>query len=275
MELDVIKKQLAECQEKCEECEHKRYDIIKRMYEDADLFLGEELVNAEIQQRKYEAQIEALEKLLVEPKEDSKESITFYVAECMEFPGFGELHKNIDSLEEAVKLYEAIPASRMNGIKGIGFVLTKGDEELEWELMSGDKISYHMLDIMTEIKENPLVQNAVKELEEILEHYSDRNFYREKLEDIRKQIVSRKRKNIFGEPLAVIPLHNGRTLIVAQVNIYQRYTLHVLFADGEVPCEKIEQSVMERRDIGFDQLFNKNGIEYIKWAFDVSNRRSL
>ena len=49
-------------------------------------------------------------------------SISFYVAECMEFPVLGEYHDNL-TLEEAVKLYDAIPANRRNGIKGIGFCL--------------------------------------------------------------------------------------------------------------------------------------------------------
>ena len=43
----------------------------------------------------------------------------------MEFPNLGEYHDNL-SLEEAIRIYQEIPAERMNGIKGIGFVLLKG-----------------------------------------------------------------------------------------------------------------------------------------------------
>ena len=68
-------------------------------------------------------------------------SISFYVAECMEFPVLGEYHDNL-TLEEAVKLYDAIPANRRNGIKGIGFCLKDGsDYDGEYELMSAGVIS--------------------------------------------------------------------------------------------------------------------------------------
>ena len=40
---------------------------------------------------------------------------TYYVAECMEFPNLGEYHDNL-SLEEAIRIYQEIPAERMNGI---------------------------------------------------------------------------------------------------------------------------------------------------------------
>ena len=49
-------------------------------------------------------------------------TITFYVAECMEFPVMGEFHDGL-SLDEAIKVYESIPSDRMHGIKGIGFDL--------------------------------------------------------------------------------------------------------------------------------------------------------
>lgn len=54
-------------------------------------------------------------------------TIRFYVAECMEFPVLGEYHDNL-TLEEAYKLYQAIPAERLNGIKGIGFRLEDGSD---------------------------------------------------------------------------------------------------------------------------------------------------
>ncbi len=51
----------------------------------------------------------------------------YYVAECMEFPNLGEYHDNL-SLEEAIRIYQEIPAERMNGIKGIGFELKDGSD---------------------------------------------------------------------------------------------------------------------------------------------------
>ena len=48
----------------------------------------------------------------------------------MEFPNLGEYHDNL-SLEEAIRIYQEIPAERMNGIKGIGFEL-KGQIDLHF-----------------------------------------------------------------------------------------------------------------------------------------------
>lgn len=99
-------------------------------------------------------------------KVDAK--ITFYVAECMEFPVLGEYHDNL-TLQEAVELYEKIPSERMNGVKGIGFCLEDGSMyDGEYELMSGNKISKDLIDLIPYYKEHPLVQGAISDLEEIL-----------------------------------------------------------------------------------------------------------
>ena len=45
-----------------------------------------------------------------EPAQDAV--ITFYVAECTEFPGLGEYHERLETLQEAMELYEKIPAER-------------------------------------------------------------------------------------------------------------------------------------------------------------------
>ena len=57
---------------------------------------------------------------------EQEATITFYVAECTEFPILGEYHERLETLQEAMELYEKIPAERMNGIKGIGFRLEDG-----------------------------------------------------------------------------------------------------------------------------------------------------
>ena len=45
-----------------------------------------------------------------QPEQEQPETtITFYVAECMGFPVMGEYHNNL-TLEEAIKIYESIPA---------------------------------------------------------------------------------------------------------------------------------------------------------------------
>ena len=93
-------------------------------------------------------------------------SLTFYVAECMEFPVLGEYHE-VDTLAEAVKLYEQIPADRMNGIKGIGFNLDDGSDYAgAYPLMEGGKVESEMIDLVEHYKNSPLVQQAVAEIKQ-------------------------------------------------------------------------------------------------------------
>lgn len=91
-------------------------------------------------------------------------NLTYYVAECMEFPNLGEYHDNL-SLEEAVRIYQEIPAERMNGIKGIGFELKDGsDYEGSFPILTGQTIDLDTIQAINYYRDNPLVQKAVKEL---------------------------------------------------------------------------------------------------------------
>ena len=93
-----------------------------------------------------------------------EESLCYYVAECMEFPNLGEYHDNL-SLEEAVRIYQEIPAERMNGIKGIGFELKDGsDYEGPFPILTGQTIDLDTIQAIDYYRDNPLVQKAVKEL---------------------------------------------------------------------------------------------------------------
>ena len=90
--------------------------------------------------------------------------LTYYVAECMEFPNLGEYHDNL-SLEDAVRIYQEIPAERMNGIKGIGFELKDGsDYEGPFPILTGQTIDLDTIQAIDYYRDNPLVQKAVKEL---------------------------------------------------------------------------------------------------------------
>lgn len=92
-------------------------------------------------------------------------TITFYVAECMEFPVMGEFHDGL-SLDEAIRVYESIPSDRMHGIKGIGFDLQDGSiYSGQYELFSGDKVLYDAIDLVDHYKKNPIIQDAMKKLE--------------------------------------------------------------------------------------------------------------
>ena len=102
-------------------------------------------------------------------QEQPEATISFYVAECMEFPVMGEYHNNL-TLEEAIKIYESIPSERLHGIKGIGFDLQDGDEDYsgEYGLMSGDRIDRDLIDMIPHYKESPLVQKAINDMEKYL-----------------------------------------------------------------------------------------------------------
>ena len=105
-----------------------------------------------------------------QPKQEQPEAtITFYVAECMEFPVMGEYHNNL-TLEEAIKIYESIPADRLHGGKGIGFDLQDGDKDYsgEYELMCWDRVDRELIDMIPHYKESPLVQKAINDMEKYL-----------------------------------------------------------------------------------------------------------
>ena len=105
-----------------------------------------------------------------QPEQEQPEAtITFYVAECMEFPVMGEYHNNL-TLEEAIKIYESIPADRLHGGKGIGFDLQDGDKDYsgEYELMCWNRVDRELIDMIPHYKESPLVQKAINDMEKYL-----------------------------------------------------------------------------------------------------------
>ena len=97
--------------------------------------------------------------------QEDKGSITFYAAECMEFPTLGEYHENL-TLQEAVDRYRSIPAERMNGIKGIGFTLEDGSiyDGMSYPLVEGKHIDLDGLSLVEHFKESPLVREAVADI---------------------------------------------------------------------------------------------------------------
>ena len=94
--------------------------------------------------------------------------ITFTVAECGEFHNMGEYHEGIETIEEAMKLYNAIDPSRMHGIPSIGVNMhIEGTEEWEDEqvdIVSGKCIAVDFLNYTPELRDTPTVQNALQKL---------------------------------------------------------------------------------------------------------------
>ena len=95
-------------------------------------------------------------------------TISFYVAECSEFPTMGEFHDGV-TLEEAFRLYDQIPAERMNGIKGIGFELHDGSEyDGQYPLMEAGRVDEELINMVQHYKDSPLVQQAILDCKRIL-----------------------------------------------------------------------------------------------------------
>lgn len=94
--------------------------------------------------------------------------VTFTVAECGEFHNMGEYHEGIETIEEAMKLYNAIDPSRMHGIPSIGVNMhIEGTEEWEDEhadIVSGKRIDVDFLNYTPELRDTPKVQDAIKKL---------------------------------------------------------------------------------------------------------------
>lgn len=61
-----------------------------------------------------ETYLPSAEKYRSEKAKQQNMEITFYVAECNEFPSLGEYHDKIGTVDEALKIYESIPTERMN-----------------------------------------------------------------------------------------------------------------------------------------------------------------
>ena len=94
--------------------------------------------------------------------------ITFTVAECGEFHTMGEFHEGIETIEEAMKLYNAINPSHMHGIPSIGVNMHIDGTE-EWEDEEADIVRENCIDIdflnyTPELRDNPTVQDALKKL---------------------------------------------------------------------------------------------------------------
>lgn len=130
------------------------------------------------QQEKFNTQLvtQGREQELTEQTEQANEPViepetvhvTFTVAECGEFHNMGEYHEGIETIEEAIQIYQAIDPSRMNGISSLG-VNMHIEETEEWEdeqadILSGKCIDVDFLNYTPELRDTPKVQDALKKL---------------------------------------------------------------------------------------------------------------
>lgn len=112
----------------------------------------------------YEELMECVES--AEKEQQAEPSLTYYVAECMEFSVLGEYHADL-TIDEAFDIYKRIPSDRMNGGKGIGICLQEDSLYAgEYPLMRSNQIDMETLEGIPYMKNHPLVQQAVKEMEQ-------------------------------------------------------------------------------------------------------------
>ena len=131
------------------------------------------VISAEyLQEQSYRAETqraEAMKEKLAAEKPAPEASISFYVAECAEFPVMGEFHDNL-TLEQALEVYDKIPAERMNGIKSIGFSLEDGSiYSGMFDLMVGGEVQAEIVNHIQHYRESPLVQKAISDIKTLLE----------------------------------------------------------------------------------------------------------
>lgn len=101
-----------------------------------------------------------------EKEQQAEPSLTYYVAECMEFSVLGEYHADL-TIDEAFDIYKQIPSDRMNSEKGIGICLQEDSLYAgEYPLMRSNQIDMETLEGIPYMKNHPLVQRAVKEMEQ-------------------------------------------------------------------------------------------------------------
>ena len=94
--------------------------------------------------------------------------ITLTVAECGEFHNLGEYHEGIESVEEAVAVFNRIPPERMNGIRSIGINIhtegTEAYEDTQMDIVSGRTADLEILDYVPDITDNPKAVAVIAEL---------------------------------------------------------------------------------------------------------------
>ena len=136
---------------------------LEEYLERTDKYLDEKQKNMETVSEKAETEREA--------------GITFYVAECSEFPVLGEYHERLETLQEAMELYDKIPSERMNGIKEIGFYLEDGSiyDGMPHSLMVAGEVQKEFINEIPHYKDSALVQKTIADMEAILSERAEQD----------------------------------------------------------------------------------------------------
>lgn len=115
-----------------------------------------------------EQQAEVLKEKLAAERPAPEETLSFYVAECLEFTFAGEFHDHL-TMEEALEVYDKIPSERMNADKCIGFCIEEdGDFVGMYELVVNDKVQRENINSINYFRDDKLVQQAISDMEKLM-----------------------------------------------------------------------------------------------------------
>lgn len=115
-----------------------------------------------------EQQAEVLKERLAAERPAPEETLSFYVAECLEFTFAGEFHDHL-TMEEALEVYDKIPSERMNADKCIGFCIEEdGGFVGMYELVVNDKVQRENINSINYFRDDKLVQQAISDMEKLM-----------------------------------------------------------------------------------------------------------
>lgn len=99
-------------------------------------------------------------------QDNNKPQITFYFAECMEFPDYGE-YKEFPSLAQAISFFEKCPGTLLNAVKCVGFILHDDSiyDDVKQPLMTSKHVLKDDINYISHYANTTLVQEAIKEAE--------------------------------------------------------------------------------------------------------------
>ena len=99
-------------------------------------------------------------------QDNNKPQITFYFAECMEFPNYGE-YKEFPTLAQAISLFEKCPGTLLNAVKCVGFILHDDSiyDDVKQPLMTSKHVLKDDINYISHYANTTLVQEAIKEAE--------------------------------------------------------------------------------------------------------------
>jgi len=96
-------------------------------------------------------------------------TISFYVAECMEFPSLGKVYQ-CRSLEQAVKRYRNLPEELACMGNGIGFTI-KDDDSIytgDFDLVSVNRLDVDIINSIPYYRDSPLVQKTIEDIKRLM-----------------------------------------------------------------------------------------------------------